>query len=95
MIAANSIVDNKSAMIRVINTSINDPATNGSDIKLKSLNNPEILAISYRTENERTKALNKLKFSIMFNQPLTEICTKFFDIFGIEAKKVQTTPTNI
>lgn len=87
---ANTIATSEFALIRLLNTTDTDQLINLNNLKYEPLSNYDVV---HTNQINRTKrVLNELEknFPPQFKNQLTELCTEYSDVFGLETEAITT-----
>ena len=89
---ANSIVSGKNSFIRIMNTTKSNIVVDTSSIKTEKLDDYEVLAVNKKSSLRDQEILKKLQkdFPKQFTTVLTDLCSKYCDIFALENEQVTT-----
>jgi len=88
---ANTIVSAKRPFVRIVNTNPVDTVVNNSQVEFENLSDYDIIELpkSSSKQSEIVKRLSK-NFPEDQKDQLTQLCTEFSDIFGIESEAIST-----
>lgn len=89
---ASTLVRANNAFIRILNTNSNTVTIEESQISTEDINDYEIIPNKSYEHKRNTKILEILRknFPKQFENTLTNLCTKFSDVFGLESEVITT-----
>jgi len=88
---ANTIVSAKRPFVRIVNTNSVDTSVSNSDVLFENLSDYDIIDLS-KLNSKKPEILKRLSknFPKDHKHQLTQLCTEFSDIFGIESEAIST-----
>lgn len=88
VLIANSVVAGKTAIVRILNTTNKIVKIEKPQVKFESIRDYELIKDNIKYPTRSSEVLSKLKFPDQFKAQLTELCTQYCDVFGLETEAI-------